>query len=168
MGAYEGLRSERTTSPIASVPTERMRRGDFGQIATQIVNPITKVPYPGNQIPVSQLSDEAVRLLQYYPLPNLPGTANGTGNNYQAPALTESNIDQLLLRVDQNISNAARVYVRYNWVDAFDGFGNVGPDRRPVPATRRTRTRWCPGSRRCRRRCSTTSGSATTASTSTR
>ena len=40
---------------------------------------------------------------------------------------TESNIDQLLFRVDQNISNAARVYVRYNWVDAFDGFGNVVP-----------------------------------------
>ena len=45
MGAYEGLRSERTTSPIASVPTERMRRGDFSQISTQIVNPITKQPY---------------------------------------------------------------------------------------------------------------------------
>ena len=80
MGAYEGLRSERTTSPIASVPTERMRRGDFGQISTQIVNPITKEPYPGNQIPLSELSDEAVRLLQYYPLPNLPGrrTARAT------------------------------------------------------------------------------------------
>ena len=127
MGAYEGLRSERTTSPIASVPTERMRRGDFSEISTQIVNPITKLPYPGNQIPPSQLSDEAIRLLQYYPLPNLPGTANGTGNNYQAPALTENDIDQLLLRVDQNISNAARLYVRYNWVDAFDGFGNVVP-----------------------------------------
>ena len=89
--------------------------------------PSPRQPYPGNQIPLSQLSDEAVRLLQYYPLPNLPGTANGTGNNYQAPALTESNIDQLLMRVDQNISNAARLYVRYNWVDAFDGFGNVVP-----------------------------------------
>jgi outer membrane receptor protein involved in Fe transport len=127
MGAYEGLRSERTTSPIASVPTERMRRGDFSQITTQITHPITKVPYPGNQIPQADLSQQALHLLQYYPLPNLAGTANGTGNNYQAPALTENNIDQLLLRVDQNISNAARLYVRYNWVDAFDGFGNVVP-----------------------------------------
>ena len=92
MGAYEGLRSERTTSPIGSMPTERMRRGDFGEIATQITNPYTKVPYPGNQIPLSDISDEAVRLLQYYPLPNLPGLAN----NYQGPVLTESNIDQLL------------------------------------------------------------------------
>ncbi len=127
MAAYEGLRSDRTTSPIGSVPTERMRRGDFSEISTQIVNPITKVPYPGNQIPQSQLSAQALRLLQYYPLPNLPGTANGTGNNYQAPVLTESNIDQLLMRVDQNVTNASRVYFRYNWVDAFDGFGAVIP-----------------------------------------
>jgi len=127
MAAYEGLRSNRTTSPIASVPTERMRRGDFSEISTQIVNPITKQPYPGNQIPQAQLSQQALALLQYYPLPNLPGTANGTGNNYQAPALTESNIDQLLFRVDQTITNASRVYFRYNWVDAFDGFGNVVP-----------------------------------------
>ena len=123
MGAYEGLRSERTTSPIASVPTERMRRGDFGEIATPIVNPFTKVPYPGNQIPLSQISDEALRLLQYYPAPTGPGTAN----NYQGPVLTESNIDQILARVDQNITNSARVYVRYNWVDAFDGFGAISP-----------------------------------------
>ena len=54
---------------IGSVPTDRMRRGDFGEIATPIINPYTKVPYPGNQIPLSDISDEAVRLLQYYPLP---------------------------------------------------------------------------------------------------
>ena len=123
MGAYEGLRSERTTSPIGSMPTERMRRGDFGEVATQIVNPLTKVPYPGNQIPLSQLSPQALRLLQYYPVPNLPGTAN----NYQGPVLTESNNDQILARVDQNVGSAARLYVRYNWVDAFDGFGALSP-----------------------------------------
>ncbi|MCC6164382.1 MAG: TonB-dependent receptor [Acidobacteria bacterium] len=127
MAAYEGLRSNRQTTPITSVPTERMRRGDFSEIATQIVNPITKVPYAGNQIPQSQLSAQALRLLSYYPLPNLPGTANGTGNNYQGTVLTESNIDQLLMRVDQNLGNDGRLYVRYNWVDAFDGFGAVIP-----------------------------------------
>lgn len=127
MAAYEGLRSERSTSPIGSVPTEKMRRGDFSEITTPIVDPLTKVPYAGNQIPASQLSAQALKLLQYYPLPNLPGTANGTGNNYQSSVLTESNIDQLLMRVDQTITNASRVYVRYNWVDAFDGFGSLSP-----------------------------------------
>ena len=68
-----------------------MRRGDFGEIATQIVNPYTKVPYPNNQIPLSDFSDEAVRLMQYYPQANLPGTAN----NYQGPVLTENTVDQL-------------------------------------------------------------------------
>jgi hypothetical protein len=123
MGAYEGLRSERTTSPLGSMPTEKMRRGDFSEVSTPIVNPYTKVPYPGNQIPLADLSDEALRLLQYYPVPNLPGLAN----NYQGPVLNESNIDQILARVDQNITNNARVYVRYNWIDGFDGMGSISP-----------------------------------------
>lgn len=123
MAAYEGFRSARTTSPFGSVPTEKMRRGDFSEIAAQIRNPITRQPYPGNIIPQSEISPVALRLLQYYPAPNLPGTAN----NLQTEVLTESDIDQLLLRVDQNVTNTARVYGRYNWVDAFDGFGAVVP-----------------------------------------
>lgn len=123
MAAYEGQRSNRTTSPIGSVPTEKMRRGDFSEVATQIVNPYTKVPYPGNQIPASQLSPQALKLLQYYPLP----TSAGTANNYQGPVVTENETDQILARVDQNLTNSARVYVRYNWVEAFDGFGALVP-----------------------------------------
>jgi len=120
MAAYEGLRSNRTTSPIASVPTERMRRGDFSEISAQIVNPITKQPYPGNQIPQAQLSQQALQLLQYYPLPNLPGTANGTGNNYQAPALTESgryaallasSDDLALLKLAQPVTDVSPVAI---------------------------------------------------------
>ena len=132
-----GSARERTTSPIASVPTERMRRGDFSEIATQIRTPDHQGAVPGQPDPGSRCSPPgAPAAAGTIPLPNLPGTANGTGNNYQAPALTEDNNDQVLLRVDQNITNASRLYVRYNWVDAFDGFGNVVPDDRPVPAAR--------------------------------
>ena len=123
MGAYEGLRSNRQTSPFASVPTAKMRAGDFSEISTQIRNPYTKVPYPGNIIPQSDIAAQALELLQYYPQPNLPGLAN----NYQTDVLTTNENDQLLLRVDQNIGQTARVYARYNWVDAFDGFGAAVP-----------------------------------------
>ena len=123
MGAYEGLRSNRQTSPFASVPTAKMRAGDFSEVSTQIRNPYTKVPYPGNIIPRSDIAAQALELLQYYPQPNLPGLAN----NYQTDVLTTNENDQLLLRVDQNIGQSARVYGRYNWVDAFDGFGAAVP-----------------------------------------
>ncbi len=123
MAAYEGLRSNRQTSPLASVPTVKMRQGDFSEVAAQIRNPYTKVPYPGNIIPQSELAAQALALLQYYPMPTGPGLAN----NYQTDVLTENKNDQVLLRVDQNIGQSARVYGRYNWVDAFDGFGAAVP-----------------------------------------
>ncbi|AMY08817.1 Outer membrane cobalamin receptor protein [Luteitalea pratensis] len=123
MGAYEGLRSNRQTSPLASVPTAKMRAGDFSEVSAQLRNPYTKVPYPGNIIPRSDIAAQALELLEYYPQPNLPGLAN----NYQTDVLTTNEYDQLLLRVDQNIGQSARVSWRYNWVDAFDGFGAAVP-----------------------------------------
>ncbi|HTV01255.1 MAG TPA: carboxypeptidase-like regulatory domain-containing protein, partial [Luteitalea sp.] len=123
MAAYEGLRSNRRTSPLASVPTAKMRTGDFSEVATQIRNPVTKAPYPGNIIPQADIAAQALKLLQYYPAPTGPGLAN----NYQTDVLTENENDQLLLRVDQVLGQSARVYGRYNWVDAFDGFGAAVP-----------------------------------------
>jgi hypothetical protein len=60
------------------VLSEKMRNGDFSEVSTQIVNPVTKVPYAGNIIPRSQLSSQALAALQYMPLP----TGSGVLNNY--------------------------------------------------------------------------------------
>jgi hypothetical protein len=114
MGAFEGVRGDTQTQPIISVPTARMRQGDFGEIATQIRNPFTNEPFPGNQIPAAMLSPVALRLLDYYPLPNLPGTAS----NYQGAAQSRDDADQVLFRVDQNVGNTVRLYGRYNWHDS--------------------------------------------------
>src|SRR5262245_29576640 len=115
MGAYEGVRGEAITSPFASVPTAKMRQGDFSEISTPIRNPFTKEVYPGNIIPASQLSATSLKLLQYYPVSN--GT--GTSNNFQGPSPADDNVDQVLTRVDQNVGNKIRLNVRYNWHDSF-------------------------------------------------
>jgi Carboxypeptidase regulatory-like domain len=115
MGAYEGVRGEAITSPFASVPTAKMRQGDFSEISTQIRNPFTGEVFPGNIIPSSMLSPTALKLLQYYPAANLPGTAN----NWQGPSPNTDNVDQVLTRVDQNIGNKIRLNLRYNWHDSF-------------------------------------------------
>ena len=115
MGAYEGVRGEAITSPFASVPTALMRSGNFSEIATPIRNPFTGQAYPGNIIPQSQLSPTALKLLEYYPTANLAGTAN----NLQGPSAADDNVDQLLMRVDQNLGNKVRLNVRYNWHDSF-------------------------------------------------
>ena len=55
-------------------------------------------------------------LLKYYPLPNLPGTAS----NFQGPAQDGDDHDQVIVRVDQNISNNIRLSFRYNWMDSAE------------------------------------------------
>ena len=62
MGAYEGIDQEGSTTPFASVPTEKMRRGDFSEISTQIRDPYTKLPFAGNIIPASRLDPTALRI----------------------------------------------------------------------------------------------------------
>jgi hypothetical protein len=115
MGAYEGVRGEAITSPFASVPTALMRQGNFSEVATAIRNPFTGQNFAGNIIPPGMISSVSRDLLKYYPMPNLSGTAN----NYQGPSSATDNVDQVLVRVDQNLGNKARFNVRYNWHDSF-------------------------------------------------
>jgi hypothetical protein len=115
MAAYEGVRGEAITSPLASVPTAAMRQGNFSEISLPIRNPFTGQPFAGNVIPQNMLSATSLNLLQYYPAANLPGTAN----NFQGPSPNTENVDQALVRVDQNLGNKIRLNVRYNWHDSF-------------------------------------------------
>ena len=116
MGAYEGVRGEALSSPFATVPTALMRQGNFSEVAASIRNPFTNQPFPGNIIPASMLSPVALRLLDYYPAPGTPGLSN----NYQATSANTDDVDQTLARVDQNIGNKVRLYVRHNWHDSFN------------------------------------------------
>jgi hypothetical protein len=133
MVAYEGVRGDAIQSPIGSVPTARMRRGDFSEITTPIRDPRTGQPFPGNIIPSSRLDPTSLELLQYYPEANRAGS----GNNFQGPSEFSDNVDQFLGRVDQNLGNKARLSLRYNWHDSY----TVNPFNSVVPAAAVTQPR---------------------------
>jgi hypothetical protein len=116
MMAYEGVRQKETGTSISSVPTALMRQGNFSEFRGTIRNPFTGLPYPDNIIPASQLSSHAQRVMEFYPLPNRPGT----GSNLVANTQDRDETDQILTRVDQNIGNKVRLYVRYNWQEQSD------------------------------------------------
>jgi hypothetical protein len=100
-GSYQGTRtSTAQNGQVAFVATAAERRGDFSDIlpATQLVNPITGIPFPNNQIPTESLSPVALYFLQHVPLPNGPGrqlTYDG------APAI--QNTDEFLIKADYNL-----------------------------------------------------------------
>ena len=60
-----------------------------------------------------------MKLLDYYPAPNLAGTAVGV-NNLQSQSATRDENDQVLVRGDQNVGNKVRLTVRYNWYDTYN------------------------------------------------
>jgi hypothetical protein len=124
MGAYEGIRSEGLSSPIASVPTALMRQGNFSEVTNVAIrNPFTGQPFPGNIIPSTMLSPVALKVLEFFPATNRPGIAD----NLQAQSASTDEVDQLLTRVDQNLGNKVRLSVRYNWHDTFPVSGSVIP-----------------------------------------
>src|SRR4051794_913848 len=87
---YEGLRQTKALTIVSTVPPASLRTGNFSGLAT-VYDPLTtrvdangratSTAFPSNIIPANRISPFSLALLQYYPTPNLPGTANNYLNN---------------------------------------------------------------------------------------
>src|SRR5262249_12755406 len=104
---------------VATVPTAKMRAGDFSELSTAIYDPSTapRTPFPGNMIPAGRLAPIALKFMALYPLPTGAGLANnytGTRDRTQRNSTTD-------LRVDQILNPDNRVFARYsyNTTDTF-------------------------------------------------
>jgi hypothetical protein len=131
---------------IVTVPTAKMRSGDFSDLLAlgpqyQIYNPFTtrpspttpgrfvRDPFPGNVIPPAMINQVAKNILEYFPLPNQAGTADGQ-QNYQNPtAVAFETYYTATGRVDHNFSPRHRVYGRFSWdfweEEKDDRFDNI-------------------------------------------
>ena len=131
---------------ILTVPTAKMRNGDFSDLLAlgpqyQIYNPFTirphptqagrftRDPFPGNIIPQSMISSVAQRILEYIPLPNQPGLADGQQNFQNPTAVAYETYYTATGRIDHNISPRHRIYGRFSWdfweEEKDDRFDNV-------------------------------------------
>src|SRR5918999_3885818 len=101
------------------MPTALERVGDFSKSLDnnddpipQLLDPVTRQPFPGNRIPQDRLYSTGLAILNRYPLPNIQQAA-ATSYNYQvAPPRVENLIQQPVVRLDYQISPALRL----NWV----------------------------------------------------
>jgi hypothetical protein len=133
-GAQEWVDFFQVQSNTATVPTERMRRGDFGELldpnngfftgARVLMDPRTNTPFPNNVIPPELLSANGLAMLNTYPLPT-PGFRQGTANLIQS---SENPQDQRkdTIRLDYRVNDSHQLTYRYssqNWVavDPFRG-----------------------------------------------
>ena len=97
---YAGGRSDNLVDQYATVPTEAMRNGNFSSLTVGPLDPITGAPFLGGQIPQGRLDPSALALLNFFPLPNLPGTTQ----NYRRSVAALSTSDQFNARVTHNFS----------------------------------------------------------------
>ena len=70
-GTYQGTRVTTAASGnITFVPTAAERNGDFSSLGKQLIDPVTKQPFPNNQIPAGRMDPVAQFFLNNIPIPN--------------------------------------------------------------------------------------------------
>jgi hypothetical protein len=97
------------------VPTDAMKAGDFsGAPAIGIGGQVNKVPnLPGGIVPPGMIDPGGQVLLNLYPSPNSDPSVTG-GYNYVNNLLIDQNGWQGLARVDFNLSDNTKLFLRYN------------------------------------------------------
>ena len=108
-GSYEGLRIIKGSTLLSHVPTTDMKRGDFSALETELTDPITGGPFPGNQIPTDRMHSVATRLLSLIPDPNQSDADRNFLNNQ--PSVR--NQDAYTFRFDYQGDNDSRIYYQY-------------------------------------------------------
>jgi hypothetical protein len=146
--AWEGIQDSFPEPITTTVPTAAERNGDFSALLNvpggtkciaqtgyncyQIFDPSTGVqqgsrvarrPLANNIIPSNRLSPIAKAALQYYPLPNQPGEADGQ-NNYLANTVRTDTYNNELGRLDFNLSSKNKFFWNFHHNDRVENRGN--------------------------------------------
>lgn len=136
--SYDNIRNRYPTPTLTTVPTAAMRQGDFSGLLAlgdiyRIYDPLTGVavgqrrqrqPFPGNIIPSHRLNPIALAYLNYYPLPNVAGEANGQGNYLASNPRTDTYYS-LMGRADVNLTSRSRLMFKWYGNDRVERKGNL-------------------------------------------
>jgi hypothetical protein len=124
---YEALRDRKGLRRLADVPSAAMRTGDFSGISQVIYDPDTRVrsgtaitaqPFAGNRISANRFNAKAIKLLEFYPLPNVPGA--GLVRNYEATEVRRQDADQITSRADFVENSNSNWFGRWSWGDELE------------------------------------------------
>jgi len=117
-GDYEWTRIRESRTVLNTIPTQRLRSGDFNELTGMVIyDPATfdrtanrRNPFPNNIIPSVRFDPVGAKLASFYPEPNSPGL---TRNFLFNPPANED-IDRYDIRLDHNLSDNDRLFTRYS------------------------------------------------------
>lgn len=117
---YDGFRQELGRVFVNTVPTAKMRQGDFSEVGT-IYDPLTTVagpggtvtrsPFPGNVIPQDRWDPVTSKLINAYPMPS----TSALSNNYVTTPSRTQDWNQFDVRIDHTQSDQNNFLGRYSW-----------------------------------------------------
>ena len=119
-GDYDGFRQRLGRVFVNTVPTLKMRQGDFSEITAGIFDPATTVQngtaftrsqFPNNLIPATRWDPVTAKLINAYPLP----TTSGLSNNLVTSPTRQQDWNQYDVRVDHTQSERDNFFARYSW-----------------------------------------------------
>lgn len=114
---FERLDRRNPVSNLATIPDAAFREGDFSASPFPVFQPGSRVPYPGNRVPVSQQDAAARRIMSFLPAPNSPGSldaqANRRVNNFVNNFSNAPNTWEITSRVDHYASSKLRLNGRF-------------------------------------------------------
>jgi hypothetical protein len=116
---YQGYHVNQGATYTSTVPSAKMRAGDFSELNRVIYDPITHLPFPGNVIPASRFDPAAKNILsQMIPEADAAGTRSSTGqtiNNYVINPTLERQDNQIDLKIDHTLTSNNRFFGRYSY-----------------------------------------------------
>ena len=127
-GDYEGYRLREGQPNLITVPTARMRAGDFSELlpGTVIYDPTTtpRTPFPGNVIPPGRISPIARNLINLYPMPSSTALAD----NFSGVTTRTQDSDTADVRIDHQFNQDNTVFGRYS----YNGVTTFTPGNCPI------------------------------------
>jgi hypothetical protein len=116
---YERFHQEQGFTFVSTVPTSRMRSGDFSELSAAIYDPAgsPRIPFAGNVIPRGRIDPVGRNVLTLYPLP----TSADLANNYTITRDRTQDSHSVDGRLDHQLTPSQRVWGRYSF-NAADTF----------------------------------------------
>jgi outer membrane receptor protein involved in Fe transport len=114
---WESLRFPRQQTLTNSVPTARMKAGDFSAEGITIRDPLTGEPFPNNRIPESRFNAAARAIIPFYPTPNVGAGERFVGSNFIENRVSNIESNQWDLRIDHQIAQTHKIFGRYSTKD---------------------------------------------------
>lgn len=107
--SYEGIRQYNSVNSTALIPTPQERAGNFNGTGVTVLDPFTKIPFPNDTIPVTQISPVGQHLADLFPATNSTSPA---ANYYGAPSQSFVN-DLISSRVDHQLTSNDSLFARF-------------------------------------------------------